>query len=844
MDRYERIISRVKQPSRYLGCEVNAVKKEEADLKLCLAFPDLYEVGMSHFGMQILYHVVNREPDMLAERVFAPDSDMEALLRAENLPLFSLESRRPLSEFDILGVSLLYELNYTNVLAMLDLAGIPFRAKDRDRRHPFVIAGGPATVNPEPVAAFFDALVVGDGEGVMIEMCRAWLSWKKAGGADRAALLSAWAGIEGVYAPSLFEEEDGSLPEKPRVRRAILPKLSSGLFPDRPLIGFGRPVHDRLRMEIARGCGRGCRFCQAGMIYRPLRERPARDILDLCAKGLSATGYEDLSLLSLSSGDYSRIAELLPALMGRCRGRRVAVSLPSMRAGTLTAGLMEEIGRVRKTGFTIAPEAGSQRLRDVIGKNLTEAEITETVTAAFAAGWRLIKLYFMVGLPTETLEDVEALADLVRGLKKIAGKRADLTASIGIFVPKAHTPFQWAPQLSPEEARGRINFLKDRLRIPGVKVKWQSPETSLLEGVFARGDKRLSGLLERAFRMGARFDGWSDRFDFSLWMQALADEGLDPFEYLAARDVDKPLPWDVVDCRVSREFLVSEWEKAQAGVPGGTSCRAACSGCGVCDFSGIAPEISPPLDSPEAQAPSAAASDAQGSPAALPPNFPGARKLAVRYSRTGPARYFGHLELASVILRALRRCGVPLIYSEGFHPLPKVSFSQALPVLMESEEETLIVSVGPGVSPGTLAGRLSRQLPEGLALIDVAPAQFLEKPDPSRARYEVIFEDFVPDAACLARFRESPAYLVTHENRKGERIELDLKEIVLELTVAENRDADQGLGAESPGNAGSRVEMVLSVLPGRNLKPLAVCRYILGVPEDASVSARVIKKRG
>ncbi len=279
MDRYERIISRVKQPSRYLGCEVNAVKKEEADLKLCLAFPDLYEVGMSHFGMQILYHVVNREPDMLAERVFAPDADMEALLRAENLPLFSLESRRPLSEFDILGVSLLYELNYTNVLAMLDLAGIPFRAKDRDRRHPFVIAGGPATVNPEPVAAFFDALVVGDGEGVMIEMCRAWLSWKKAGGADRAALLSAWAGIEGVYAPSLFEEEDGSLPEKPRVRRAILPKLSSGLFPDRPLIGFGRPVHDRLRMEIARGCGRGCRFCQAGMIYRPLRERPARDIL-------------------------------------------------------------------------------------------------------------------------------------------------------------------------------------------------------------------------------------------------------------------------------------------------------------------------------------------------------------------------------------------------------------------------------------------------------------------------------------------------------------------------------------------------------------------------------------
>ena len=805
----ESLLSRVRQPGRYIGSEVNSVKKdwEKAGVRLCLAFPDLYEVGMSHFGMQILYFLVNREPDFLAERSFAPDADMEDLLRKEGVPLFSLESRKALSDFDILGFSLLYELNYTNILLMLDLAGIPFRALDRDLTHPLVIAGGPATVNPGPVAAFFDAMLIGDGEEAAISILRAYEAWKKGGGADKKALLAALKEIEGVYVPALEDDKPG-----PVVRRAILPELLTGHFPQKPVLGYAKPVHDRLRVEIARGCGRGCRFCQAGMVYRPLRERSASDIVQLTCECLAGTGYEDVSILSLSTGDHSQIAPVLSTLMGWCRDQRVAVSLPSMRAGTLTEGLMAEIRRVRKTGFTIAPEAGSQRLRDVIGKNLTEKDIADTVRAAFDAGWKLIKLYFMVGLPTETDEDVEALALLVKELKKIAGKRADITVSVGIFVPKPHTPFQWAAQIRPDEAQEKISRIKGLLHGPGIKIKWQSPETSLLEGVFARGDERLSKALETAYASGCRFDGWSDRYRHDLWLKAFEAEGIDPLLYLCARDIEKPLPWDRVDIGIDREYLLSEWRKALNNEPGGPSCQESCQGCGVCDFDRVKPRISPPL-----------------SPVDSPPAIGGfkkdlGRRIVVTYAKTGKARFLGHLELMSVILRALRRARIPLVFSEGFHPLPKVSFSQALPVLMESLDEFFIVTTGPKVTPAELQKRLSAELPEGIEVSDCLYEQFFKKPDTALGRFSVVFDGYAPDPAALDRFLSADAFSVTRTNKKGETVELDLRQLVKVIGVAENR-----------------VDLLLVTEPGKSVKPLAVVKSLWNPSEEALTGARVTK---
>jgi len=486
------ILPFVEKPSRYLGSEVNTIKKDlgRVRLRFALAFPDLYEIGTSHFGMQILYNILNAHADIAAERVFAPAVDMEARLRKTGQPLFSLESHEPLNHFDIVGFSLLYELNYTNVLSILDLAGIPFLASDRDAAHPLVIAGGPCTCNPEPVAEFFDAIVVGDGENIIMQMAEAWMNWRKDPAADRQLLLKKWSQIEGVYIPSFFEtgfDNNGfqtvvpRLPDYTQVSRAIVGDLNQIPFPEEPIIPYGRPIHDRLRLEVSRGCTRGCRFCQAGMIYRPVRERPPEQLMSLAARSIAATGYEDISLLSLSTGDYGCIAPLVEQLMVNFESDNVAISLPSLRAGTLTPELMKLIKKVRKTGFTIAPEAGSQKLRDVINKNINESEIIHTVQNAFDLGWQVIKLYFMIGLPTETQEDLEALVALVKKLRKIKGPNGRLgkiNVSVATFIPKAHTPFQWAEQLSLAESRSKINWLHHQLRLPGIQFKWQNPEVS------------------------------------------------------------------------------------------------------------------------------------------------------------------------------------------------------------------------------------------------------------------------------------------------------------------------------------------------------------------------------
>ena len=600
----------MERPSRYLGSEINTIRKDlsKTGLSFALAFPDLYEIGTSHFGIQILYQILNKHPDIAAERVFAPAEDVEALLRSSNAPLTSLETNTPLKKFDIIGFSLLYELNYTNILTILDLAGIPFLAKDRDAAFPLVVGGGPCACNPEPLADFFDAFVIGDGEEVVLEMAKAWLACRQTNDIEKAAVLDAWSSITGVYIPAMFpvrynnrgfqvadHPPDASNPAtrkgyKGRSGRPGQCRVSPG--PNPSLWKTGP------RSTAARGfqgVHTGVQILPGGHDLPPVRERSEETLMNVSRASLDQTGYEDISLLSLSTGDYSCISSLMAGLMATFESSHTAVSLPSLRAGTLTPELMALIKRVRKTGFTIAPEAGSQRLRNVINKNITRDEIVETVKNAFGLGWQVIKLYFMIGLPTETDQDLQGIVDLVEELRKIKGNKGrpgKINVSVTTFIPKPHTPFQWHPQISLEESREKINWLRTRLKKPGVQFKWQSPEVSFLEGLWARGDRRLSKLLLCAYRKGCRFDGWSDRFNFRVWESAFSEAGINaPFYVVRKRDLAEPLPWDHIDMKVQKSFLVKEWQAAQEEqvIP---DCRwDSCNDCGVCDFETIQPRL-------------------------------------------------------------------------------------------------------------------------------------------------------------------------------------------------------------------------------------------------------------
>ncbi|MGE5255382.1 MAG: TIGR03960 family B12-binding radical SAM protein [Hyphomicrobiales bacterium] len=826
MDKHLDSLTLIEKPSRYLGSEVNAVHKDlsRVRLRVALAFPDLYEIGTSHFGLQILYHILNNQPEIVAERVFAPALDLETRLRRTGGPLCSLESHTPLGDFDIIGFSLLYELNYTNVLTMLELAGIPWLAAEREPIHPFVVAGGPCTCNPEPVADFFDAMVVGDGEEVVVELARAWLAWKEAGSRDRQALLKRWSELEGVYIPGFFEARyDGSgfqtltprFADYAPVKRAIVADLDAVSFPDRPVVPFGKPVHDRLRLEVSRGCSRGCRFCQAGMLYRPVRERAPERLFDLALKSLAATGYEDLSLLSLSTGDYGCIVPLLQRLVGRLASERVAVSLPSLRAGTLTPELMQLIKTVRKTGFTIAPEAGSQRLRDVINKNISEAEVIATVRDAFQAGWRLIKLYFMIGLPTETREDLTAMVELVQKLRQLkdpAGRRGQINVSVATFIPKPHTPFQWAPQTPLDEARDKLGWIQKQLSIPGVDFKWQNPEMSLLEGVWARGDRRLGRVLRAAHRRGCRFDGWGDRLNLSAWMAAFSEAGIDPAFYTTRpRDPGEPLPWDHIDTRVTKDFLRSEWEKALAGITTGDCRHGDCNACGSCDFNRIEPKLHPEMPSPQSQTPPETARQ------------PGAfKKIQVSYAKTGPARFFGHLELVNVFLRALRRARIPVKFSEGFHPKPKVAFDNPLPTGYESEDEHLILTVPLEVTPAALQGGLNAQLPEGLRVQGCS--EQIQAPS-TYSTFRICFGPSLPESMSRALANIDFNQDLTISSPKGK-----LKKIALRDILKDIREA--GVGC---------VELTLCCELGKTARPTEILKQGFGLTPEELAKAGIRK---
>ena len=606
-DKIDSLMMKVTKPVRYVGGEFGSIMKNPADVDVRYAFlfPDTYEVGMSHLGMKILYHTINKRDDAWCERVFSPWIDMEEQMRANDIPLFSIESRTPVRDFDILGITLQYEMSYSNILAALDLAGIPLRAADRTDG-PFVVCGGPCAYNPEPLAPFVDFFALGDGERNTHEYIDVYKKWKKSG-APREEFLKMIVGIEGIYIPSFYDvayNEDGTLKSvtpKPGTGapevcfKAMVNDLTAADYPEQLIVPYGEVVHNRIMLEIFRGCTRGCRFCQAGMVYRPVRERSMDRLLELAEKLVNATGYDEISLMSLSSGDYSCLPELAKEMVQRFYEKRVSISLPSQRIDNFLTDTLKETQKVHKTGLTLAPEAGTQRLRDVINKGVTEEDLMRSVREAFENGWSSVKLYFMLGLPTETDEDAMGIVDLAEKVRQVyfsipKGQRAPglhITVSASVFVPKPFTPFQWCGQITEEDVVRRQQLIRQAIaKLKGVDFKYHAPDLSMLEATFALGDRRMADVLERAFRLGCRFDGWSDQFRFDLWLRAFEEAGVDPaFFANRQKGLDERLPWDHIDAGVSKEFLLREWDKAQRGELT-HDCRKGCVGCGVKRYKG------------------------------------------------------------------------------------------------------------------------------------------------------------------------------------------------------------------------------------------------------------------
>jgi radical SAM family uncharacterized protein/radical SAM-linked protein len=851
------LLSLVSKPVRYLGQEINSIKKDPAQVRLrfCLAFPDVYELGMSHLGIRILYHILNGKKGVACERVFAPWVDMEKVLREKRIPLSSLESSIPLHQFDILGFSLQYELCFTNVLNMLDLCHIPFFSKERDDRFPLVIAGGPSAFNPAPMADFFDAIVIGDGEEVVLEICDLTVQWKAAKG-RKEDLLESLSQLHGVYVPSLHR--DGQ-----KVRKRTVSDLEGVPFPTCPIVPYMKVVHDRLNVEIARGCKRGCRFCEAGFIHRPYRERSSGLVQEILNASLERTGYEEVSLLSLSAGDYSSIGSLLSVLMDRFESKKVAVSFPSLRIESVVGHLAEEVKRVRKTGFTIAPEAGTDRLRRVINKEMDEMVLFQGLTDLFSKGWKNIKLYFMMGLPTEKEEDLKGIIGLSRKISSLGERQKvypNINVSLSTFVPKPHTPFQWESQISLEEMKERLHFLKDEVRRNRLRFKWQDPHLSFLEGIFSTGDRDLSRVLVEAHRLGCRFDGWTDQFSFARWKEAFEKTGVEMDLCTRKKELKETFSWSFIETGIDPTFL---WEEFQKGLKEEISppcSRGDCHRCGICDGKTITVRENDPDEALRPQ------DEASGQ--SYPPNaasFPSGRgdaassrlcreigpfgrreirkrgikkKVRLRFTKKGDVRFISHLELAHLFYRVSKRAGLSLCHSEGFHPMPRIIFATAMPVGVESLMEIVDMELEGRITPLEVMERLNPLLPQGIEIIGAEEVPLSSPPSSllHRSVYWIPLDHLISKEEAITRLNQAleKRELTLHQERKGKKRSLDIRPLINKMEIKETKER-----SEEGFNWG--VELVLQEGMGRTAKPSEILGAILGLGEETLAQCKIIK---
>ena len=730
-----RILQSVLKPARYTGGEWNAVRKDWASVqcKFALALPDVYEVGMSNLGLAILYEILNRRAEIAAERVYAPWVDMEEQMRAQGIPLFSLESRRPIADFDFLGFSLQYEMIYSNVLNMLDLAGIPLDAKARGADMPFVVGGGPCVYNVEPIAEFFDFFVIGEGEEVLLEICDAFLAWDSAGReGGRTGFLTRLLAIDGIYVPAFYEpvyDAAGNFRElhslhpeaRPVIYKRVVRDMNEAMSVEHPIVPYMDIVHNRMMMELFRGCSRGCRFCQAGIAYRPARERTEERLRQMAHGLVESTGYDEMSLTSLSSADYSCLGRLVDDLLADYAEEKLSFSLPSLRIDSFSIDLAHRMQQVRKSGLTFAPEAGTQRLRDVINKGVTEENLLTACGAAFRHGWKQVKLYFMMGLPTETDEDIIGIAQLAKKVvdlyTQVRGRRGcKVTVSVSCFVPKPYTPFQWFGQLPIEEFQRRQQLLKEHITDRSITFHYHDARLSVIEGVFARGDRRLAPALYEAWKNGAKFDGWSDLFDDSRYFAAFETCGID-WEYYSRRTrmIGEPLPWAHTSPGVLERFLKSEWQKALAASLTEDCRRTHCTGCGICPTLGV--DV---IDYARDEKERADAPVEQRASVAAPLNTPADHSLFVYrglITKGEELRYVSHLDYANLFVRACKRAGLPMAYSEGFNPHMKVAFASALSLGAASDAEYVDFEMTEALLPSVVMERLGAHLPCGAQIV-------------------------------------------------------------------------------------------------------------------------------
>lgn len=761
------ILQSVQKPSQYLGNEVNAVHKDfaDCDIRVVLIFPDAYEMGMSHMGLKILYDILNNIEGVVAERCFAPGLDMEKILREKKIPLFSLESKTPLAEFDIIGISLPYELTYTNALNIIDLGGIPLWQKDRSEKHPFVIAGGTCSYNPEPMADFLDAVAIGDGEELILDVVSQIRTWKKQHRIDRITenpvphsrsdFLKQLTQIEGMYIPQFFEpkyNDDGTiqtikplLPGYESVKKRVVDNLDAQPYPTKIVVPNIKLIHDRIGIEIQRGCTRMCRFCQAGYIERPTRQRSPEKVLQIAEDSLRNTGIDEISLLSLSAGDYATLVPMLKELNARYSGENVSISVPATRTETLTPEIIEQVKKVRMTGFTIAPEAGSERMRRVINKGNKVDDLLTACDNAFSAGYRLIKFYYMCGLPFETDDDVVGIANESYQALQVGwkyGRNIDLNVSVSSFVPKPFTPFQWEPQMTIAETRRKHSLVRKNLKHRSLNFKHHDAEMSFLEGLFARGDRRLSRVIHQAFVNGCRFDEWGEHFDFAKWQKTFSETGVDLDFYLhRKREFTEVFPWDHLFTQMRKDWLWQEYQAAaKEAFVADCSVEKCADFCGVCDFKVVKNKIYVVDEKPLAVKKGnrewyGRFGGGVGVPL-IEPESAGAinhaptpqMKLRVKFIKMGWAALQGHLELMEILKRAILRSKVPVAYSGGFHPQMKLAMGYALPLGIESECEFFDLTILAPVMIPEFLRDLNQALPGGL---ETVAAEYIDLNTPS-----------------------------------------------------------------------------------------------------------------